>query len=264
MTTTHGVENPVNIDGTRTPEQIQRELGQARSRIDGHLDELDSRFSTGGAVKEAAYEVRDRAAALSSSIGRVVRDNPVPALLIGAGAAWIAVSALGHTRRGEAVRHRVSESAHELAHRAADQAGALRHRAEGLGQRAGEIADSARDQARDLGQRAREGASDIGHKASGAFESQPLLIGALGLAIGAAIGASIPSSRREDELVGPYRDRLRDEAMGYGREQVAHAGEAAHDAIEVARKATGKALDEVTGELGTPRPGGNGAAAPKR
>lgn len=250
MTTHHGVENPENVQANRTPEQIQRELGNTRARIDDGLDELDHRLGTGEAIKEAAYHVRDGAAEFSASVGRVIRDNPVPAFLIGAGAAWIAMSALARTERGQDMRHRVGERARGVAHDASDRADDLRHRADAFRQRAGETVEQARQRALDAGHRVREGAGQVAHKASDAFESQPLLIGALGLAVGAAIGASIPATRREDAVVGPVRDRLKDEAIDYGREQVARASDAAHEAIEGAREETRKAMKDVNAESG--------------
>lgn len=259
MTTQHGVENADNVATHRNPEQIQRELGSTRSRIDEGLEELDDRLGTGAAIKEAAYHVRDSASELSSSVGRVIRENPVPAFLIGAGAAWIAMSALSRTQRGQEVRERVGERARDVAHRAGDKADHLRQRAGEVRQRAGETLEQARQRAHDTGQKLREGAGHVAEKASDTFESQPLLIGALGLAVGAAIGASIPSTRREDELVGPLRDRLKHDAVDYGREQIARAGDAAHEAIEGAREEANQAMKDVKSS-GTQKNGASKAA----
>jgi hypothetical protein len=41
---------------------------------------------------------------------------------------------------------------------------------------------------------------------------RPLLVALAVLVAGAVIGASVPTSRKEDELLGPHRDRLLDEA----------------------------------------------------
>ncbi len=248
MTTHNGVENATNA---RTPEQIQRELGNTRARIDEGIDELDHRLGTGQALKEAAYHVRDSAADISSSVGRVIRENPVPAFLIGAGAAWIAMSALSNTKRGQEVRARVGERAHDVAVRAGEEAEGLRHRADAFKQRAGETVEQARQRAINAGHRVRESAGQVAGKATDAFESQPLLIGALGIAVGAAIGASIPATRRENELVGPLRDRLKNDAVDFSREQIQRAGDAAHEAIEGAREEADKAVKDVKAESGS-------------
>lgn len=44
------------------------------------------------------------------------------------------------------------------------------------------------------------------------YNKQPLVIGALGLAIGAAIGAIAPRTRTEDDLMGEHSDHLFAEA----------------------------------------------------
>lgn len=68
------------------------------------------------------------------------------------------------------------------------------------------------------GRRARRGFLDT-------LQEEPLIVGAVALALGAAIGAALPATRREDELFGNARDRLRDEALEYGREGL-HKAEA--------------------------------------
>jgi hypothetical protein len=45
---------------------------------------------------------------------------------------------------------------------------------------------------------------------SNVFERQPLLLGAVGLAIGAVIAASLPTSEAEKQMMGEASDRLRD------------------------------------------------------
>ena len=40
------------------------------------------------------------------------------------------------------------------------------------------------------------------------IDEQPLVLGAIGLAVGAAIGGLLPSTRREAELLGGTRDQL--------------------------------------------------------
>lgn len=235
MTSHHGIETPETVarNRNRTPEEIQREFGETRDRIHSGLDD---RLGTGGAIRDAAHHVRESAGEWTASVGRVIRDNPVPAFLIGAGAAWIAVSALSHTERGEAIRHRLDERTRDYRYRAGEAAHRASDRTHALGHRASEAAASAKERAAELGHRARE----VSHRATETFESQPLLIGALGLAVGAAIGASMPSTRREDELVGPHRDHLKHSVTKYSQEQVARAGDAAHETIEAARRETGK------------------------
>jgi len=63
-------------------------------------------------------------------------------------------------------------------------------------------------------------------------EEEPLLVGAVGLAIGAAVGVALPRTEMEDRYVGPYRDSLREGVERYARSQYENAKEAAMDAYE--------------------------------
>ncbi len=77
---------------------------------------------------------------------------------------------------------------------------------------------------------------------------EPLVVGAVALAIGAAIGAAIPSTRREDELFGDARDRLRDEAYAYGREAMHRAESVAEKTYQAASEEAEKKGLKPTGE----------------
>jgi len=69
---------------------------------------------------------------------------------------------------------------------------------------------------------------------SEAFERQPLLVGAAGLAIGAAIAASLPTTRVEAEYFGETSDSLKDQAKEF-----------VSTATDQAKSMAQKALDEA-------------------
>ena len=69
------------------------------------------------------------------------------------------------------------------------------------------------------------------------LRDQPLVAGALGIAIGAVLGALLPLSRRENELMGETRDEVVDQAMQYGQETLGQATEAAKDVANAAAEA---------------------------
>lgn len=86
-----------------------------------------------------------------------------------------------------------------------------------------DAASQAYAQARQAAQGAARTASHASRKvqrnATDFITEEPLIAGALGIALGAMIGALLPSTKQEDEVLGPYRDRLRDDAMAFAATQ---------------------------------------------
>jgi hypothetical protein len=85
------------------------------------------------------------------------------------------------------------------------------------------------------------------YKASGrsAFDDQPLVAGLIALGIGAAIGAALPRTRREDEMLGAYRDRALDEANRIFQEESGKLRAVAEAAIDEARDIGEEAAEEA-------------------
>jgi len=102
-------------------------------------------------------------------------------------------------------------------------------------------------------------ARDIGSRTAGYVQDQPLLLGALGLAVGAALGILLPASRYERQMIGNVRHELRGSAGEMVRDvqhRAARVAEAVLDTAQEAAKREG--FDQVTS------PGGLAAAARER
>jgi hypothetical protein len=67
---------------------------------------------------------------------------------------------------------------------------------------------------------------------SDAFEKQPLLLGAVGIALGAGIAASIPPTTREAEWLGEASERVKESAQAFAREQTQRAQKVASDVAD--------------------------------
>ena len=67
------------------------------------------------------------------------------------------------------------------------------------------------------------------------MEENPLVVGAIALAIGAAVGLAIPSTRAENQLMGRTRDNLLQQAK-----------ESANEAVEKVQKVAGQVAGQVT------------------
>jgi hypothetical protein len=59
------------------------------------------------------------------------------------------------------------------------------------------------------------------------LEEQPLVLGAVALALGAVLGATLPTTRIENRYLGPTRERLQNQAGDYARQQWEKAKEVA-------------------------------------
>ncbi|HEV2845564.1 MAG TPA: hypothetical protein VG477_12005 [Thermoanaerobaculia bacterium] len=144
----------------------------------------------------------------------------------------------------------------------------------GAAHRVGDVASGAKEHALDLGHRAKDRASDLkyrtknravalkgqaGYKTRQAklgfwqkMEENPLMIGAATLALGVIAGLSIPSTRREDELMGETRDRLFEEVKETGQEVLEkgrHVAEAVADKVKNEAQGQGLTPDSVVSNV---------------
>lgn len=185
-------------------------------------------------------------------LGDAMRRNPVSTALIGMGVLWLFAGSSGArasklarsagldrvpdvasdlVESGRARMHdvqdRISDSLTDVGAKAASVASVVR-----------ENSSAALERASDLGRQIPEtGAELFGvakSRMTDLFEEQPLLLGAIGLAIGAGIAASLPSTSVEADLFGETSDEFKAQARGL----VDHASErvtaATRDAVTAA------------------------------
>lgn len=136
-------------------------------------------------------------------------------------------------------RDSVAGAAHGVGETLSDTAHSVRHGME-------RAAAGAREQSARLSAQARYGYEMSEHYFNRLLQEQPLVLGAVGVALGAALGSGLPPTRREDELMGGTRDELLTEAKAAAKEQAARAQRLAQSA---AGAATEQAKREgLTGE----------------
>ena len=193
-------------------------------------------------------ETRDRAMNLVDG----ARQNPIPALMIGAGIAWLLIDQARSDddysgRSGWGEQRSAGYSGYQTNAYSGSGAGyrgsgytasdeARRRSAydepEGLTVRAREIADEARRTAR-----------RTQNTLQRMLRQNPLLVGAAAVLAGAAVGASLPETERENEWMGETRDNVLDKAQEAARtatETVREvAGETVGDTLEKVARAVG-------------------------
>jgi hypothetical protein len=84
--------------------------------------------------------------------------------------------------------------------------------------------------------------SGLQRSVSDMLEREPLIIGAIGLAVGAAIGAALPRTEIEDRLMGEGAEQVKDQAKHLAEEQLDRAKDAAQKAYQAARDEAGSQL----------------------
>ncbi|HEU4563055.1 MAG TPA: DUF3618 domain-containing protein [Gemmatimonadaceae bacterium] len=209
----------------------------------------DIRDATIGRVEQMAQSAADRAESARRTMMDTIRENPIPAAMVGVGLGWLAWNAReqrsgrggygsGYESRGRVNVHSPRGSGYRYGDRYASGYESARYgfeeRSGGEGEfgtmdrvreRAGELTDQAREKMEEAGERAQEMASTVADRTRyGArrmedqFYDNPLAIGVAVLAAGMAAGLALPATRREAELVGGARDRLVDRAREFADE----------------------------------------------
>lgn len=123
---------------------------------------------------------------------------------------------------------RVSSAYESATRKASSAAGSAADTTSHLGHRTAEAGRYAASQARHAGSRAQRMVSET-------FDQEPLIIGALGVAVGAAIAAMMPRTRFEEEYVEPYAEKAQEsakDAMQRGTESAKKVASEAYRAGE--------------------------------
>jgi hypothetical protein len=142
----------------------------------------------------------------------------------------------------------------ELGDQARSAAARGRERVAHAGARMRHRAHDARARASHYGRRARQGMLR-------SLDEQPLVLGAIGLAIGAALGAALPPSATEDRLMGEARDEALRRATKVGRAQ---AEKVRHAAGAVAQAARDEAAGQGLTSESSSKPSTSGRSAEAR
>jgi ElaB/YqjD/DUF883 family membrane-anchored ribosome-binding protein len=242
----------------KTTEQIERDINETRSRIDRDLDQLQSKLSPGELIDEAVTYVRGTGGDLAEGIGRTIRENPVPAALIGAGLGLLLLSRVSASRKhlssGAATdghpetyagldRSAVDEPGQVLKSHAAQAKETVSEKLDEAGEQVSELVEEGRQKletarervaktAAGTAERARHSARKVASATGRFVDDHPLAVAFLGLAAGAGVAALVRSSQRENKLMGARSDRLKQAARETAVEQSEKLREAAVSAGE--------------------------------
>jgi len=160
--------------------------------------------------------------------------------------------------------HNLSEKASELGQRisgtASSLAGQARETMSSAREKVSGSAGGARSRASEIGERSQERYYRTKGNVSHMLDEQPLLVGALGLAVGTLLGAALPSTRREDRLMGGTRDNMMQGAMEVAREK----GHAVKESAQRVAQTAQQEAEAATKEAPAARAQGNGDATARQ
>jgi hypothetical protein len=212
------------------------------------------------------YSSDSSARGFFEDLQNAVQANPLPAALIGMGAIWMlmgggrttAAAALisgGASRAADALApvartvatgagvlaDGVSNMASSATNAVAETLGSVTDAASSATDQAASSADDAQRSLRDTTGRIAQSGTAFANSAQAnlteTFERQPLLVGAIGLAIGAAIATAFPTTRLEEEYVGETAAKVTKKVQTIAKEQ-----------SEALQKAASRTVDAIKDE----------------
>jgi len=257
---------------------IRADIRETRERMGETVEEIGERLNpnrlkeqvkqnvrdaTIGKVENMARDVAERVDDTRRTAMDTIRDNPVPAAMIGVGLGWLLWSARhesshdrqsrgGRMGRGSSYRgygttgygtgygqglyasERYGESGYGAEGAESDESkmDRVRERASELGERVHDTAEHVGERAHEMADTVAEETRHQAERVESQFYENPLAIGAATLALGVAAGLAVPRTQKEAELMGGARDKLVDRAREVAREtkdKVEHVAERTFD-----------------------------------
>jgi uncharacterized protein YjbJ (UPF0337 family) len=257
----------LDAESDRRTREIQGEIASTRAEMSETIDALQEKLRPSNIVSDATERVKtatservrgmaDRASGTAQGVMQEARHNAIPALMIGAGVAWMLIDRSRHQRD----RHYEHAEWSEYSSPRYGAYGTNYGTNEEYYEASGRYGEGEYGQGRSwTGQRSTEGmsrwarnaGSEARHTARRAqnglqrmMNDNPLLVGAAAMLVGAAIGASLPETEKENEWMGETRDSIIDRAQETAERTVGAVKEATSDVVgdtvnKVAEKVTG-------------------------
>ena len=230
---------PTNTTGVeQDPVDLERQADEIRADMDRTLGALERKFSPEQLLDRSLGYLKDHGGELSQTLGATMRNNPVPVVLTLAGITWLVASSYNSRQppgqdlssrfarsgvgqklqqRAQTARERIQSTAmsarEKLSRSSSESSGEeWSSSSDATSGRFSNAIHSARDTAR---VRAR----DVQDRVYTMMDEQPLVLGALAVAVGAIIGTAIPSTQYENRVLGAARDRTLSKAQELGQQQ---------------------------------------------
>ncbi len=258
------------------PREIENDIRGTRHKMDELIDKVSERLTPRHLLDEALRAARKpenqealmrKARSAGRSTVAAFKENPIPAVLMGAGAAWLLYNQskdkfggmpqydseypdfydgnddIGgepatdwrpggrmeeSLSKGRQIKEKVKEKLTEGKEKAY--------------QKGSNLAYSAKDKAESW---ARRGLEKSGESAYRALHNHPLILGVAALAAGVFLGTAIPESRKEQEVLGDASENLKKRAYDKGEEVYAKGKKVVRTVAEETSQQAGDILEKA-------------------
>ncbi|HEY2051501.1 MAG TPA: DUF3618 domain-containing protein [Caulobacteraceae bacterium] len=257
---------------TRPAAELEVEVEAQRSRLEETADALKDKMTPGEVFEEASRAVGDAGQEVLARLLDQARRNPMAVAVVGAGLVWLMKSSdqdrgVAHAAR-EGARHfgrqtqdlgedlgrrahdmgqSLSRSTHDLQDQASERVSQVKEKVSDMKDQVGDAVAHAREagrsaagkvtsSAQNSAQLAQETGRWFGQIIEDVVREEPLILGAVGVAVGFAIGSALPRTSVEDQTLGQAHDSLVEKGREVVHETLEQAGNVAEAAYAAARE----------------------------
>lgn len=242
---------------TDSQDAIRENIAETRERLSSTIEEIGDRLNpqtlkdnvtnsireaTIGRVSTMARNAAESVNRTTTGVTSTIRDNPIPAAMVAAGLGWMIWNARAASeQRAVSSYGPPNRDAYDVGY--GDEYGAAYTGEQGrtLGEQSKRAAARAKQTAGDVTERARQMADTVADttrrqatRVEDSFRENPLVLGAVAMAVGLAAGLAVPVSDREIRLMGDARDQFVD-----------HAKDVAGDVREKAERVVSRVVDDT-------------------
>ena len=192
-------------EGRRTAE-IESDIERTRNRMGDGIEAIGEKLRPERIKQQAKAAVSRKTREAGASLWRTAKDNPVPTAIV----------ALGLTLlfKARSKQHNGNGFGNGYARQDLYEEGGegMKERAQEFAGRAGEtvshVAHETADKFSQVAHGAAEKAKNTGVTLKSFFQNNPVIAGAGVVVVGAAVGALLPSTEKENKIMGHARDEL--------------------------------------------------------
>jgi hypothetical protein len=244
-------------NGSRRPVQIMAEINRTRADMDQTLSAIEQRLTPGQLVDQGLdYLKHSGAREYAANLGSSVKTNPLPVTLAAIGVAWMMATSnrqppASDTSSGPGMGERMQSAKDSLKSTKDSLASGMQSTKDTLTSGM----QSARERASQLGDTAGRQIDRARDNWDYVLRENPLVLGAVGLAIGALAAALAPRTRTEDQMMGQARDNLMEQAKRAGTAKLEEAKQMAASTVNTVKDAAADSVKrQAEGADSTKRP----------